>query len=61
MVMKKLKFSQVKPGIANTPGFRSLKEIKQAGDPDKSTGQPIWTHRRCARRVRPRDGEHHVT
>ena len=31
MVMKKLKFSQVKPGIVNTPGFRSLKEIKQAG------------------------------
>jgi len=29
--MKKLKFSQVKPRIVNTPGFRSLKEIKQAG------------------------------
>jgi len=26
--------------------------------PDKSAGQRIWTHQRCARRVRARDGEH---
>ncbi len=29
--MKKIKFSQIKHKIVNNPGFRSLKEIKEAG------------------------------